>query len=276
MTTTTGTKKMSAIATVMIAVGLLARCSLPLQSRVAPSPPVFFSQTFAGRGVLVEAESTDMEKRGAFPLQRPNSRRDRRGGDEGRRTPMAANPGQEEKTTEEQSEEEAKKTGGAEEHEQNLLTGEGVTKTDNHGAHQPPYQKTAGAVVETGVQTVLSPILTADPAFDSADSSTTATERALLDVSDSHPEASNGCWIFLHLQKSGGSTVKLLLADRWKERLRVYDDPAWKFGNGFMARIGDKLVSGNGWNVVAGGYTAALRRLPEVEHRCQFFTAFRQ
>lgn len=84
-----------------------------------------------------------------------------------------------------------------------------------------------------------------------------------------------GCWIFTHLQKCGGSTVKRMLADSWGSRYFVYDSMRWKYGDDFSRTFGDKLASGNPWNVMAGGYPEALRRSAAVDASCQFFTVFR-
>eukprot|EP00752_Nemacystus_decipiens_P016383 g14645.t1 len=84
-----------------------------------------------------------------------------------------------------------------------------------------------------------------------------------------------GCWIFMHLQKCGGSTVKKLLADRWGPRYFVYDSMRWKFGDKFSREFGEKLASGKPWNVMTGGYTEALRRAPAVDDSCRFLTLFR-
>lgn len=86
---------------------------------------------------------------------------------------------------------------------------------------------------------------------------------------------SGGCWIFMHLQKCGGSTVKKMLQDRWGSRYFVYDSMRWKFGDEFSRGFGEKLARGDDWNVMAGGYPEALRRTAAVDASCRFFTVFR-
>ena len=87
--------------------------------------------------------------------------------------------------------------------------------------------------------------------------------------------ASGGCWVFMHLQKCGGSTVKKMLADRWGSRYFVYDSMRWKLGDDFSRGFGEKMARGDPWNVLAGGYPEALRRSAVVDASCRFFTVFR-
>lgn len=85
----------------------------------------------------------------------------------------------------------------------------------------------------------------------------------------------NDCWLFMHLQKTGGSTVKGILSDRWKPRYAIYDSLQWKAGEHTLNTFGEKLREGDRWSVLAGGYTEALRRSNGVDERCRFFTVFR-
>ena len=100
---------------------------------------------------------------------------------------------------------------------------------------------------------------------------------AANDVPTVEESASVGgnCWIFMHLQKSGGSTVKGILQDSFRPRYAIYDSFQWKQGSGYMESFAEKLVAGQDWEVVAGGYPEALRRLPAVDEKCQWFTMFR-
>lgn len=83
------------------------------------------------------------------------------------------------------------------------------------------------------------------------------------------------CWIFMHLQKSGGSTIKGILRDSWSPRYAVYDSGNWKEGEQFLGRFGKVLAGGRQWNVVTGGYPEALRRSLAADVRCDWFTLFR-
>ncbi|CBJ25709.1 conserved unknown protein [Ectocarpus siliculosus] len=89
------------------------------------------------------------------------------------------------------------------------------------------------------------------------------------------PASPGQCWVFMHLQKCGGSTVKDLLEDRWGSRFFIYDSMRWKFGDEFSAKFGAKLALGDKWNVMTGGYTEALRLSEPVGAGCRFFTLFR-
>ncbi|CAM9522431.1 unnamed protein product [Ectocarpus sp. 8 AP-2014] len=83
------------------------------------------------------------------------------------------------------------------------------------------------------------------------------------------------CWVFMHLQKCGGSTVKFMLRRSFGPRYFIYDSNQWKLGDDMSANFGVKLARGETWNVMAGGYTEALRRSEPVDARCRFFTLFR-
>ena len=83
------------------------------------------------------------------------------------------------------------------------------------------------------------------------------------------------CWIFMHLQKCGGSTIKKMLKDTWDAECSIYDSWQWKHGDAFSLDLGEKLATGSPWKVMAGGYPEALRRSPSVESSCRFFTMFR-
>ena len=84
------------------------------------------------------------------------------------------------------------------------------------------------------------------------------------------------CWIFMHLQKSGGSTIKNMLnRKRRRSEYSIYDSKQWKRGDDFSSAFGRRLARGSTRKIVAGGYPEALRRLPSVESSCRFFTMFR-
>ena len=86
---------------------------------------------------------------------------------------------------------------------------------------------------------------------------------------------SDKCWVFMHLQKCGGSTVKEILHDSWGHRFFIYDSERWKLGDDFLHTFGNKLTAGKQWNVMTGGYTEALRRSSGVDEKCRWFTLFR-
>ena len=83
------------------------------------------------------------------------------------------------------------------------------------------------------------------------------------------------CWIFMHLQKSGGSTVKQILEDVYSHKYTIYDSYQWKQGGAYLQSIAKTLAGGQSWNVIAGGYPEALRHSGGVDEKCQWFTVFR-
>lgn len=83
------------------------------------------------------------------------------------------------------------------------------------------------------------------------------------------------CWIFTHLQKCGGSTIKEILIDRWRPKFRIYDTTQWKAGDAFTQHYAQDVASGKEWHVVAGGYPEALRRTTVINNNCRWFTLFR-
>lgn len=83
------------------------------------------------------------------------------------------------------------------------------------------------------------------------------------------------CWIFTHLKKSGGQTVKKIVHTRWGSRYKEFDGRGWVMGEDVAAEFANTLASGNKWNMVVGGYPEALRRTEAVDHSCTFFTMFR-
>ncbi len=90
------------------------------------------------------------------------------------------------------------------------------------------------------------------------------------------PPVNNQCWLFTHLQKSGGSTIKDILKDVWGAKAGIYDNWRWRFGEEASLDFGEQLATGKSpFNVMSGGHTEALRRSPAVDSTCRFFTMFR-
>ena len=97
-----------------------------------------------------------------------------------------------------------------------------------------------------------------------------------LEISESTDVSrSDKCWVYMHLQKSGGTTVKGILRGVWKDRFAIYDSPHWVKGDKFLQYFGRRLATGNRWNVIAGGYPEALRRSRAAAEKCLWFTQFR-
>lgn len=86
------------------------------------------------------------------------------------------------------------------------------------------------------------------------------------------------CWIFCHLQKCGGTTVKKILGDNWDERSKTtYDSWQWKHGDKFTSSVARSIASEtNELKVIMGGYPEALRgTAAAVGDKCKWFTVFR-
>lgn len=81
------------------------------------------------------------------------------------------------------------------------------------------------------------------------------------------------CWIFVHLQKAGGTTVKTILKRRWKEMFRVCDTAHWLQGDDVTREAAARMKLGKPHAVAAGGYTEGLRR--DVGDSCKWFVVFR-
>lgn len=79
------------------------------------------------------------------------------------------------------------------------------------------------------------------------------------------------CWVYMHLNKSGGSTIKHILS-RWSEKYTTYSSEPWKKGADFAAEQAKQLL-GEELDFIAGGYAEGLR--PFVNNRCKWFTIFR-
>lgn len=89
------------------------------------------------------------------------------------------------------------------------------------------------------------------------------------------------CWVYTHLQKSGGSTMKIMLFDFWgSDNTTTYDSYQWKIGPKLAESVAANLGSPGGLKAVAGGYPEALRRAPAFQGDdgstpCRWLTVFR-
>lgn len=80
------------------------------------------------------------------------------------------------------------------------------------------------------------------------------------------------CWMFNHMNKSGGQTVKGILTPWVKQNnlsVGLYDSPHWKNGTGFA-----KTFLDDEYTVTWGAYTEGLRPHGVASH-CRWFTVFR-
>lgn len=79
------------------------------------------------------------------------------------------------------------------------------------------------------------------------------------------------CWIFTHMPKSGGSTIKAILNARWgRENVFLYNSDAWKLGEEHAATFAQYPMDRQ---VAVGGYSEVLRR--HGGQGCKWFTMFR-
>ena len=82
----------------------------------------------------------------------------------------------------------------------------------------------------------------------------------------------SGCWVFTHMNKSGGMTIRKMLLP-WLEAkgvtIELFDDIEWSSGQSFA----EELVKKNA-GLTYGGYTEGLRMYDARD--CQWFTIFRQ
>lgn len=101
-----------------------------------------------------------------------------------------------------------------------------------------------------------------------------------LGVEVGAPPVSENCWIYTHLQKSGGTTVKNILFDFWGSRSTTYDSYQWKKGQDYTESVAASLASPEGLKAAAGGYPEALRSAAAFQESdgstpCRWFTVFR-
>lgn len=107
-----------------------------------------------------------------------------------------------------------------------------------------------------------------------------ATLAASADPLLESPTESNKpkCWIFTHLQKSGGSTVKGILRHDPGSVEVTYDNQRWKLGDDMTGQFFRHYVARN-MSAVSGGHTEALRRWATTSDgegpTCGFYTLFR-
>ena len=84
------------------------------------------------------------------------------------------------------------------------------------------------------------------------------------------------CWIFNHLEKSGGMTIRQIMTPTSGGKgsgPTLYYSKEWKQGDKFTSNILPLL--GGKVKYLAGGYVEALRGFPTIVDKCKFFTMFR-
>lgn len=79
------------------------------------------------------------------------------------------------------------------------------------------------------------------------------------------------CWVFTHMPKSGGSTVKSILYGwRGMQYTFLYNSVAWKLGERYAETF---ALDSSNWRLAVGGYSEVLRR--HGGEGCKWFTVFR-
>lgn len=90
---------------------------------------------------------------------------------------------------------------------------------------------------------------------------------------DDLPFGTGKCWIFVHMNKSGGTSVKKLLSPWIQQQNNVsqglFDSKEWASGAEYA-----QSYTGTGYTMTWGGYTEGLR--PYAAENCMWFTVFRQ
>lgn len=95
------------------------------------------------------------------------------------------------------------------------------------------------------------------------------------------PEVDPGCWVFQHLHKSGGMTIRRIMNPPKGEleadgNIVGYGSDEWRLGQGFRdGTLAPQLLDEKRYRIATGGYTGALRLSPGLATSCKFFTVFR-
>lgn len=89
------------------------------------------------------------------------------------------------------------------------------------------------------------------------------------------------CWVFQHLHKSGGMTIRRIMNPP-KGDLEAdgdivgYGSDEWRLGQGVVdGTLAPQLLDEKRYRIATGGYTGALRLSPRLAKSCMFFTVFR-
>lgn len=81
------------------------------------------------------------------------------------------------------------------------------------------------------------------------------------------------CWVFSHMNKAGGTSVKTMLledADRQKTSYKCYNERWYRQGKTVATEFLDSAPT-----IVVGGYTEGLRGQENLQN-CKWFTMVRQ
>ena len=99
--------------------------------------------------------------------------------------------------------------------------------------------------------------------------------NSLLNVEELTSHDDKKCWVFMHLPKSGGSTVKKIISENFKERSVLYDTVQYKNGKPYLEYFSNNLLNSNKWDIAVGSYTDVVQNVSAVDKKCKAFTVFR-
>lgn len=98
------------------------------------------------------------------------------------------------------------------------------------------------------------------------DSSQTSRSGSPLVMEDS---AEGSCWIYMHMEKSGGDLIRNVATEHWRRDALIYDNVQWRRGVDYAMDVKAHFH----WRLLHGGCVEALR---QYEGRsCKSFTVFR-
>lgn len=92
------------------------------------------------------------------------------------------------------------------------------------------------------------------------------------DIFEGEPEEEDdgeACWIFMHMEKSGGGGARQVAAEHMRKESLVFDTVQWRRGDSFAADI---MTSH--WRLLHGGCVEALRN-ESAGRQCKWVTIFR-
>lgn len=108
------------------------------------------------------------------------------------------------------------------------------------------------------------------PVISKTPTSSQASKESADPVDDENEseEEEELCWIFMHMDRSGGAAVRQIATERWRKDELVFDTVQWRRGDRYAE---DVMVSH--WKLLHGGCVEALRN--DEARRCKWLTIFR-
>lgn len=78
------------------------------------------------------------------------------------------------------------------------------------------------------------------------------------------------CWIYLHMDKSGGDSIRHIATERWSKDELIFDNVQWRRGDDYATNV----MTHFHWRLLHGGCVEALRAHVNTR-QCKWFTLFR-